>query len=388
MIIHDPTSGDYEASLAAAIESSQRKSAAGTSLTDPIAGDRAAGVVPEASPKAPVDLTTRYLGLDLRTPVVASAGPLQQSVDGFKRLADGGVGAVVMYSLFEEQIRLEAEQEEAMLAEHENSFAEAMTYFPTAPSAEVGRTNQYLKLLNEAAEAIDIPLIASINGSRVGTWVQTAKRMQDAGAAAIELNVYYVPGDLTVTGAEVEQRHLEILAGVKDAVSIPVAVKLGPYFSSFGEFAVRLDQAGADGLVLFNRFLQPDIDLETMSVQSGMILSEPIEGRLPRAWIAALRGRVNASLALTTGVETGDDVVKAILAGADIVMTTSSLIRHGEQYAAELEAGLADFLRRHDLTLDDARGLLAVPTDAPADVYERSGYLSTIEKGKRQYGKR
>lgn len=388
MIIHHDSNGDYAQSLQAAIESSRRKASSGSSGTDPIAGDRAAGVVEAEAEveKADIDLATRYLGLELRSPIVASAGPLQQSVDGIKQLADAGAGAVVMYSLFEEQIRHEALAEEQLREEHEQSFAEAMTYFPTVTSAEMGKSRQYLKLLEDAANAIDVPLIASINGSRPGSWIETAKRMQDCGAAAIELNIYYVPGDVQVSGPDVEQRHIDIVTQMKDTVSIPVSVKVGPYFSSFGDFARRLDQAGADGLVLFNRFLQPDIDLETTTVESGMVLSSPLEGRLPRAWISLLRGRIDASLALTSGVETGDDVTKAILAGADVVMTTSALIRHGIDYLGDLEKGLTSYLQRNELTLDKARGLLVVPSDAAADEYERYGYLSSIEKGKAHYG--
>lgn len=374
----------YTDALAAAAASAAAKSAAGYSGTDPIAGDPA-GLVPTATGPGP-DLTTRYLGLMLPTPVVASSGPLQQTVDGIRALADSGVGAVVMYSLFEEQIRYESERAQQIQEAHAHSFAEAMTYFPTVASAEVGRSKAYLGLLEDAAGVVDIPLIASINGATTGGWVRTARQMQDAGAAAIELNIYYVPGDVQVSGAEVEQRHLDILAGVKDAVSVPVALKLGPYFSSFGDLALRLDAAGADALVLFNRFLQPDIDLATTQVRSSMALSAPLEGRLPRNWIAVLRGKVKASLALTSGVETADDVIKAILAGADVVMTTSALLRHGPGYVAELLEGLSDYLSRHELTLTAARGMLAVPADAEADVYERSGYLSAIEKAKRQYG--
>ncbi|MDN5565099.1 MAG: diguanylate cyclase, partial [Luteococcus sp.] len=218
-------------------------------------------------------------------------------------------------------------------------------------------------------------------------WVDVARRMQDAGAAAIELNVYMVPGDVTTSGSDVEQRHLDILRGVKDAVSVPVAMKLSPFFSSFGHLAVELDQAGADGLVLFNRFLQPDIDIEKLEVVAGLELSQPSEARLPRTWIAALRGRIQASMAATTGVETADDVVKYILAGADVVMTTSSLVRHGAGYAAQLNDGLATWLKRKELTLEQARGLLAVPADAQADAYERAGYVAALEKAKATYGR-
>ena len=379
--------------LKAAMASAAAKSSAGSNATDQLRP----GVIPIAAQSdertgaagagaAQPDLHTRYLGLDLRNPIVASAGPLSQNVDGIRALVDGGVGAVVMYSLFEEQLRHEAARAEMLTQVHEESFAEAMSYFPTRPSNSGGVTARYLELVEAGAKAIDVPLIASVNGATTGDWTAIARRMQDAGAAAIELNVYLVPGEVTVSGAEIEKRHLDILQSVKDVVGVPVAMKLSPYFSSFGHMAVELDRAGVDGLVMFNRFLQPDIDIEALEVVPGMVLSSPFEARLPRTWIAALRGRVNASLAATTGVESADDVVKYVLAGADVVMTTSALVRHGAQYSQTLVDGLTTWLKRKELTLGQARGLLAVPTDAAADVYERSGYGATLERAKAVYG--
>ncbi|WP_245725811.1 dihydroorotate dehydrogenase-like protein [Propionibacterium cyclohexanicum] len=333
-----------------------------------------------------VDLTTSYLGLTLRTPLVASAGPLSQSVESVKRLEDAGVGAVVMYSLFEEQVRYDQEQRVRVVEAHANSFAEALSYFPTEPSTANSETSQYLDLLEKCAKSLEIPLIASLNGTRLGNWTETARSLQDAGASAIELNTYLLPGDFTLSGAQIEQRHLDLLAAVKSVVSIPVSIKLSPYFSNFGAFATRLDLAGADGLVLFNRFLQPDIDINRQEVVSGFELSNPEEGRLPRTWIAALNGRVSASLAASGGVEGYRDVVKGILAGADVVMTTSALVRHGASYAAELIKGLRSYLNREQLTLTAARGMLAVPKTASVTDYERSGYVSALEKAKRRYG--
>lgn len=382
--------------LKAAVASAAAKAAAGSNATDQLRPGvvpiREASTAPVANAPAGmqvtgIDLTTSYLGLELKTPVVASAGPLSQSVDGMQALQDGGVGAVVMYSLFEEQLRHEAARAEAMTELHEESFSEAQSYFPTPAANEGGITSRYLELLEAGATKLDIPVIASVNGATHGGWVDVARRMQDAGAAAIELNVYMVPGDVTTSGSDVEQRHLDILQGVKDAVSVPVAMKLSPFFSSFGHLAVELDQAGADGLVLFNRFLQPDIDIEKLEVVAGLELSQPSEARLPRTWIAALRGRIQASMAATTGVETADDVVKYVLAGADVVMTTSSLVRHGAGYAAQLNDGLATWLKRKELTLEQARGLLAVPADAQADAYERAGYVAALEKAKATYGR-
>ena len=333
-----------------------------------------------------MDLTTTYMGLTLRNPVVASAGPLSQTVEGIKSLADGGVGAVVMYSLFEEQLRREAEQTAILEDMYDDANAEAMSYFPSVPQSSKDASSAYLRLVEAGAKAIDVPLIASLNGASVGNWTQTAHRLQEAGAAGIELNIYFVLGDITVSGGEVEERHLEIVSAVKGSVDIPVAVKLSPYFSSVGNMAVRLDAAGADALVLFNRFLQPDIDLDRVTVESGVSLSSAIEGRLPRTWIAVLHDRIEASLAATTGVDTADDVIKYILAGADVVMTTSSLVRRGPAYAQVLVEGLSSWLTSHEIPLVKARGLLAVPKDAAADAYERAGYVSALEKAKSTYG--
>ena len=234
-----------------------------------------------------MDLATSYLGLTLRNPLVASASPLSNTVNGVRRLADAGVGAVVLYSLFEEQVRREM-AENARLAEAGTEvFAESLSYFPGRggeedSAAEDAIPRRYLSLLERAAAAVDIPVIGSLNGVTTGGWTSYARAMQDAGAAAIELNIYYIPGDPYITGRDVEQRHIDILGRVKAAVTVPVAVKLGPYFSSTGEMALRLDQAGADGLVLFNRFLQPDIDPETLTVKPAVYLSSPAEARLPR----------------------------------------------------------------------------------------------------------
>src|SRR6202043_2125539 len=282
-----------------------------------------------------MDLSTSYLGLALRNPLVASASPLSNTVNGVRRLADAGVGAVVLYSLFEEQLRQEAEQNARLADAGTDSFAKSLSSFPAAPDPDPGPPRS-LSLLERAAAAVDVPVIGSLNGVTPGGWTSYAGAIQDAGAAAIELNIYYLPGDPRTPGREVEQRHIDILCRVKDAVTVPVAVKLGPHFSSVGEIALRLDQAGADGLVLFNRFLQPDIDPETLAVLPDVYLSSPAEARLPRTWISILRQYLSGSLAATTGVEGPADVIKYLLAGADVVMTASALIRHGPGHAAVL----------------------------------------------------
>jgi dihydroorotate dehydrogenase (fumarate) len=330
-----------------------------------------------------MDLSTRYLGLQLRNPLVASASPLSNTVDGVRRLADAGVGAVVLFSLFEEQLRREAAQNAALADAGTESFAESLSYFPPAADADPG-PRRYLNLLERAVAAVDVPVIASLNGSTTGGWTSYAVALERAGAAAIELNIYHLPGDPLFPGRDVEQRHVEILTTVKAVVKVPVAVKLSPYYSSTGEMALRLDRAGADGLVLFNRFLQPDIDPEMLTVTAGFGLSSPAEARLPRAWIALLAGRVAASLAATTGVEDAPDVARYLLAGADVVMTASALIRHGVGHAGVLLDGLSAWMSRKEFaSVADLRGLLAVPADADGAAYERVGYVRELQAANR-----
>ncbi|MGP8163729.1 MAG: dihydroorotate dehydrogenase-like protein [Acidimicrobiales bacterium] len=325
-----------------------------------------------------MDLSTRYMGLELRNPLVASASPLSWTVDGVRRLADAGVGAVVLYSLFEEQVRREAAVNARLVDAGANSFAESLSYFPVSSEDEPG-PRHYLSVLERAAAAVEIPVLGSLNGVTSGGWVEYARRLQDAGAAAIELNIYYLPGSTRITGREVENRHVEVLASVKAAVSVPVAVKLGPHFSSTGEMALRLDEAGADALVLFNRFLQPDIDPDALAVVPQVGLSHPSEAHLSRTWIALLYRRVHAALAATTGVETPADVSKFLLAGADVVMTASALLRHGPEYATVLVDGLADWMERKGFaTVDALRGRLAVPAEADGADYERAGYVGAL----------
>ena len=327
-----------------------------------------------------MNLSTQYMGLTLKNPLVASASPLSLTVDRVRRLADAGVGAIVLYSLFEEQVRREAAEDARLIEAGTDSFAESLSYFP-APVDEESGPRRYLSLVERAAAAVDIPVIGSLNGVTPDGWVDYARAIQNAGAAAIELNIYYLPGDLRVEGREVEQRHVDIVARVKDAVTVPVAVKLSPFFSSPGEMALRLDDAGADALVLFNRFLQPDIDPDRLAVVPQVGLSSPIEARLPRTWIALLRGRVRASLAATTGVETADDVAKYLLAGADVVMTASALLRHGPEHAVVLLDGLTEWMTSKGFeSVDELRGMLAVPPDTDQDGYERSGYVSAVRE--------
>ncbi len=334
-----------------------------------------------------MDLTTRYLGLTLRSPIVASASPVSVSLDGVRQVADANAGAVVLYSLFEEQVRAQEVADLLITEVHEESFGEARDYFPSTPTVDHAGATPYLRHVERIVAAVDIPVIASLNGSTPGGWTSIAASMESAGAAALELNIYAVPGDLGLTGPEVEQRHLEILAGVRQSVSIPVAVKLSPYFSATGAVATALDQAGADGLVLFNRFLQPDVDTEAIQVVPGVTLSSPVEARLPRTWIAILRHRVRGSLAATTGVETAEDVVAYLLAGADVVMTASALLRHGPSYIEVLTRGLESWLDRKGYeSVDAMRGLLAVRDGAHAGADARAGYVRALQDAQGVYG--
>ncbi|MEP6799402.1 MAG: dihydroorotate dehydrogenase-like protein, partial [Lapillicoccus sp.] len=330
-----------------------------------------------------MDLTTTYLGLPLRNPLVASPSPLSSSVERVQRLADAGIGAVVLPSIFEEQLRREDLHDLLIREAHEGSFGEALSYFPSLPTEAPGGARRYLDLIERSVSAVDVPVIASLNASTSGGWVEFARWVEEAGAAALELNIYALPGDPHVSGRAVEDRHLEILDQVRAVVSLPIAVKLSPHFSSVGEMALRLDEGGADGLVLFNRFLQPDIDLRTMRVEPGFGLSSPDEARLPRTWIALLRHHLSGSLAATTGVDGADDVVTYLLAGADVVMTASALLRHGVGHVEVLLDGLGSWLGaggRHSVA--EVRGLLAVPLDVDQTAYERAGYVAALEHGR------
>jgi dihydroorotate dehydrogenase (fumarate) len=325
-----------------------------------------------------MELSTTYMGLALRNPLVASPSPQSYTLDGVRRLADGGVGAIVLYSLFQEQLREQAAEAIRLVEEPAESFPEALGYFPSV-AEEDGSPRAYLSLLERAVSLVEVPVIASLNCVTPDGWTEYARSMQDAGAAAIELNIYYLPGDVGISGRDVEQRHIDVVERVKSAVTVPVAVKLGPYFSSPGEMALALDRAGADALVLFNRFLQPDIDPDQLAVLPRVNLSSPADARLARTWIALLRGRIDASLAATSGVEVPADLARYLLAGADVVMTTSALLRHGPAYAAELLAGLSTWMARKGFaTVDEVRGLLAVPPQADAAEYERAGYVTAM----------
>jgi dihydroorotate dehydrogenase (fumarate) len=325
-----------------------------------------------------MNLTTRYLGLELRNPLVAGAGPLNEELDNIRRLEDCGAGAIVLPSIFEEQIEYEQQMLEKLTSTGIDSYSEALTYFP-AHTAYAVDPERHLGLIHRAVAAVDIPIIASLNGVTNDGWVQYARQMEQAGASAIELNVYFIASDLELSGSEVEQRHLNILKAVKDTVKCPVAVKIAPYFSAVGHMARRLDEAGADGLVLFNRFYQPDIDLARLQLVSNLELSSPYEIRLSLLWIGVLSGRLKASLAASTGVDSVDEVVKYLLAGADVVMTTSSLLRHGIGHMKELLVGLQTWLDARNLeSLASIRGRMSHLNVADSSAFDRANYIKTV----------
>lgn len=332
-----------------------------------------------------MDLRTRYLGLELEHPLVASASPLSRNVAGVRRLEDAGAAAVVLFSLFEEQIRHQEEARAHLTTVGTDSFAESLSYFPLVHEPSAG-PDDYLELIRRAREAVEIPVIASLNGMTNAGWTQYARLMQEAGASALELNIYFVAASMRLTAREVEDRVVDIVRSVRAAVDIPLAVKLGPFYTAFGEMAQRLAAAGADGLVLFNRFYQPEFDLEKLEVVPTLDLSWSAELRLPLLWIAVLRGRVDLSLAATSGVETAQDVVKYLLAGADVVMSASSLLRHGPSRLGELRAGLADWMAHHDYeSVSALRGAMSQQSVADPEAFERANYVRVLQSYRNPY---
>jgi dihydroorotate dehydrogenase (fumarate) len=325
------------------------------------------------------DLSTTYLGLPLTHPIVASASPLSHDLDGIRRLEDGGASAVVLFSLFEEQIRWENETLARLTAVGAESTGEASSYFPPIADFAAG-PESYLDLVHRARQAVGIPIIASLNGVTPSGWVDYARLMQEAGASAIELNIFYIPADLSVTGREVEQRYEDIVSLVSTAVTIPVAVKLSPFFSAMGEMAGRLVSAGARGLVLFNRFYQPDFDLERLDAAPTLELSSPSEIRLPLLWLALLHGRVTASLAATTGVHSSSEVAKYLLAGADAVMTTSALLTRGPGHVRTMVEGLSKWLDSKGFaSVAQIKGSMSQRHVADPTAFERANYMKILQ---------
>ncbi len=326
-----------------------------------------------------VDLRSRYLGLALHNPIVASASPLTGSIESLKRLEEAGVGAVVLPSLFEEQIEHEEMATHNLMLYGAELSPEAQGFFPEMQHYDTG-ADKYLKLIAEARKSLSVPVIASLNGYTTGGWTRIARQFEDAGAHAIELNVYFLAADPADTGAAVEQRYLDLVASVRAATRVPVAVKVAPYFSALASMAVRLVQSGASGLVLFNRFVQPDIMLDDLEVAPHLVLSTSDELRLALRWIAILHGRVDASLAATGGAHTPDDVLKLLLAGADCVMVASSLLKHGPQHVRTLVRGVEEWMteRAYD-SVAQMKGSLSQQACPDPDAFERANYMKALK---------
>ncbi len=327
-----------------------------------------------------MDLSTTYLNLKLRTPLVVAASPLSEEIDNLKQMEDAGASAVVLYSLFEEQLR----QDSAELVQHlehgTDSFAEALSYFPEPEEFRLG-PEEYLEHIGKAKEAVRIPIIASLNGSSKGGWTQYAKAMQEAGADALELNIYYIPTDANLSSAEIEQTYLDILQAVKSVVSVPVAVKLSPFFTNFANMAKRLDETGANGLVLFNRFYQPDIDLETLEIKPNILLSTPMAMRVPLRWIALLYGKLRANLAATSGIHRASDVLKMLMAGADVTMLCSALLRHGLRQIGVIERDLVAWMEEHEYeSVKQLKGSLSQKNCPEPSAFERAQYMRAISQ--------
>jgi dihydroorotate dehydrogenase (fumarate) len=326
-----------------------------------------------------LDLTTRYLGLNLRTPLVASASPLSQEIASIRRLEDAGASAVVLYSLFEEQLLQESLELDFYLNEGTESFAESLSYFPEPAEFNLG-PDDYLEHIRKAKAAVKVPIIASLNGSSVGGWIQYATQIEEAGADALECNVYWIVTDPNTTSAEVEQHYIDILEAVKTAVHIPVAIKLSPFFSNFGGMAKRLDAAGADGLVLFNRFYQPDIDLEALELTPHVLLSTPHAMRLPLTWIGILYGKVKANLAATSGIHSAEDVIKLVMVGADVTMLCSTLLRNGINHLRSIEQGVRQWMEAHEYeSIQQMKGSMSQLRCADPSAFERAQYMRAVK---------
>lgn len=325
-----------------------------------------------------MDLTTNYLGYKLRSPLVASASPLSETVEGIQRLEDAGAGAVVLFSLFEEQLKLEQLALHHHLTHGADSFAEALSFFPEPESFKT-TSAKYLELIAEAKQKVSIPIIASLNGTTPGNWIKFARQIEEAGADALEMNLYTIPTDPEITGAEVERADVEIVRAVRSSISLPVAVKLSPYFSNMANMARRFDEAGAASLVLFNRFYQPDIDLETLEVQPNILLSTPYDQRLPMRWIAILYGHIRADMAATSGVHSGRDAVKMLLAGATVTMLASALLKNGIDHLRTIEQELVDWMTEHEYeSVAQMRGALSHRHAENPSAYERAQYMKAL----------
>lgn len=329
-----------------------------------------------------MDIRVNYLGLELNSPIVPSAGPLTQHLDNIKQMEEVGAGAVVINSLFEEQIEHEALELHHHTTYYADSYAEATTYFPEPSSFKLG-PDEYLEHIRSAKEAVGIPVIASLNGKSLGGWIEYAKKIEEAGADALELNIYLMATDLTKAGNEVDKIYIDIVREVKKNIQIPVAVKLGPFFSSMAWMADQLTQAGANGLVLFNRFYQPDIDLESLEVVPNALLSTPMAMRLPLRWIAILYNRINADLAATSGVTTEKDVLKMVMAGAKVTQMLSCLLKFGIGHISDVIAKMKYWMEINEYeSLDAMRGSMSYMNYSDPAKFERANYMKVLHSYK------
>lgn len=326
-----------------------------------------------------VDLTSKYMGLSLRSPLVVSANPLSQKLENIVAMEDAGAGAVVLFSLFEEQIRQESEKAESVQQSTTNSFAEAADFFPDLDDYSIG-TGEYLEIIRQAKERVDMPVIASLNGVTPEGWIEYARDIEQAGADGLEINVYFIPADIRLTSADVEKRYLDIVKMVRNTVEIPVAVKLNPYFSSIGNISQKLHEAGADALVLFNRFYQPDFDIEELKALPNLNLSHPAEIRLPLLWIAVLYGRIPVSLAATTGIHGAKELIKYLLAGADVGMVASAILGHGIPWIKDILEDLENYMTEMRFqSVDNFRGSMSQRDISDPTAYERSNYIQIVD---------
>lgn len=325
-----------------------------------------------------MDFTTTYMGMTLKNPIVPSSSPLSHTVDSIRRLEDAGAAAVVMYSLFEEQIMSESYYLDYYLGQGIDSFAESLNYFPEMKGYNIG-PDDYVDLVCRAKEAVDIPIIGSLNGNSAGGWIDYARLIQEAGADALELNVYYIPTSVHETGAQTEQVYFDILSDVRNAVSIPVAMKLSPYFSSTAHMAKRLTEIGADALVLFNRFYQPDLDLTNLEVSPRVVLSTSEALRLPLRWVAILYGQVNVDFAITSGVHTYEDVLKALMAGAKVAMMASELLQNGIHRIPKILIEIEQWMVEHEYTsVEQMIGSMSQKNVVEPAAFERANYMKTL----------
>ena len=326
-----------------------------------------------------MDLSTNYMGIKLRNPLVASASPLSENIDNFRRLEDAGAAAVVNYSLFEEQITREARTLQDDLSRGTESFAESLTYFPEPEQFIIG-PEEYLDHIRKAKQAVNIPVIASLNGCSLGGWTTYAKHIEEGGADGLELNIYFAPTDPNISGAQIENLYIEILKSVKASVKIPVAVKLSPSFSAIAHMGKRLDEAGADALILFNRFYQPDIDLDNLEVAPNLLLSGSYENRLPMRWAAILYGHLKASLAVTTGIHTANDVIKMVMVGADATMLCSTLLKNGIGHVRTLLQDIQSWMQEHEYeSVRQMKGSMSQKSCENPQAYERANYMKVLQ---------